>query len=117
VRTAALLGLSTESIASLLRDGGFVSPTFSGRTLLRMKERDPAVRQAIEAGRAKGEYHIAQTIWSAAIEGNLGACYYWERTRCGRSDKQQVQLEHQGAIENNMPEVVVYLPDNGRAVN
>ena len=85
VKTAALLGLGSEDCAALILAAGLAPkecPKFTGRTLRRMIERDPDVRQAADMGRATGRYRVAQAIFDMATQqDNLSAAVYWERTR------------------------------------
>ena len=130
VKTASLLGLSSEDCAALILAAGLAPkecPKFTGRTLRRMIERDADVRQAADMGRATGRYRVAQAIFDMATQqDNLSAAIYWEKTRnpsmvaSSESILQfaKAQTESLSSADSSAEgvntEVFVYLPDNAR---
>lgn len=59
----------------------------SERTLRNHKQVDSVLADAIKRGRAKATSEIANRLYQMAIGGDLGAIIWWEKTRCGRTDK------------------------------
>ncbi len=103
IRTMAGMGLSIQKIALILG--------LSEATFYRKKKLIPEVQAAYETGLAQAEYTISKTLYSMATnDKNLTAIIWWEKTRFGRSEK--AEISH--TVQSDAPQVVVYLPDNGR---
>jgi hypothetical protein len=64
-----------------------------GETTLYERKRESAVfEEAIKRGRAKAASQIANVLYTKAVDGDLGAIIWWEKTRRGLSDKVQQNL-------------------------
>jgi hypothetical protein len=100
------MGMTLEKIALVLG--------ISERTLYRRKRINPLAQAAFEKGKSLAEYQVSKSLFEMAVnEKNLGAIIWYEKTRCGRSEKQEIS--HQ--IEGNAQQVLIYLPDNERDTN
>jgi hypothetical protein len=67
-------------------------------TTLYTRKRDSAeFADAIKRGQAKAAADVANALYLKATGGDLGAIVWYEKTRGGRSDKQQI--EHSGSID------------------
>lgn len=56
-------------------------------TLSRRKADSAAIADAIKRGKARAASEIANRLYEMAKGGDLGAIVWWEKTRCGRTDK------------------------------
>lgn len=90
VERLAGLGLSEEQIA--------LSVGVCRDTITRRKREDPAFHAAIKRGKAKTATDIANALYNKAMTGDTTAIIWYEKTRCGFSDKQRV--EHAGPDGN-----------------
>lgn len=105
VETMSGLGLTVEKIALVLG--------VSRRTLFRWME-DERIKTSFEKGRVVAELNVGKAIYEmAVVDRNLSAAIWWEKTRAGRSEKQEVSHTH-AAGDGGGGQVFVYLPDNGR---
>lgn len=104
IERMAGIGLTTEKIALVLN----ISP----RTFFRW-QKEPQVKAAFDRGRVLAELNVGRAIYEmATVDRNLSAAIWWEKTRLGRSEKQEVAHSHQAA--EGTGQVVVYLPENNR---
>lgn len=68
-----------------------------GTATLFEKMRDyPEFLQAIKKGAEKGKATVANKLYELCMAGNLGAICWFEKTRCGRSDK--IDINNTGKI-------------------
>jgi len=104
IETLAGYGLTLQEIARVVG--------ISLETLKRRKKDTEAVDEAIARGRASAAASVARKLFQLATEGCLSAIIWYERTRCGRSEKNIV--EHVGSVQSEQAKVVVMLPDNNR---
>lgn len=82
-------GLTRAEICAML---GISESTLYGR------QRDNEVfLEAIKSGKAKAASIVSNKLFEMASGGDLGAIVWYEKTRRGLSDKQQV--EHSGGIK------------------
>lgn len=102
IQTLAGLGMTLDKIALVLN----ISP----RTLDRWLKHDE-VLALFQKGCALAEQTIAKTLFEKARDGDMTAIIWYERTRCGRTEKAEVK--HTG----NTSPVQIFLPDNGRDVH
>lgn len=100
IEIMAGLGMTLDKIALILD----ISP----RTLDKWVA-DPAVNALYKKGKAKAEATISQSLFEKAKGGDLPSIVWYEKTRCGRSDRAEVK--HTGDAESP---VRIFLPDNGR---
>lgn len=78
---------------------------FSQKTLQRRKKDSERVRQAIELGKAKAEAKVAQSLYNlAVVDHNLSAIIWYEKTRCGRSDRSHIEIIQ--AVESQMEQML-----------
>lgn len=75
----ALTGMTHEGIASCCG--------ISHTTLYTKIKQYPDIKERINLGRQKGAAVVGGKLVELAREGNLGAIIWYEKTRCGRSDK------------------------------
>lgn len=59
----------------------------SETTLYNRKRESEVFAGAIKRGRAVAADAIANKLYDMAVAGDLGAIVWWEKTRCGRTDK------------------------------
>lgn len=81
----------------------------STSTLQKWKEQ-PAIATAYRKGRIEATSNVAERLYSLAMSGDVAACIFWLKAQAGWSDRPQPEATAQA-------EVVIYLPDNGRAVS
>lgn len=74
-------GLTEAAIAAVL---GMTSRT------LREKKHAEEVSSALARGKAKAEGRVGKALYERAIAGDIQAIRWWETTRAGRSDKQEI---------------------------
>ena len=70
-------------------------------TLLRRKAESEVLADAIKRGKAKAASAISNVLYWKAMEGDLGAIVWYEKTRRGLSDKQTI--EHSGPKGGAIP--------------
>lgn len=58
-------------------------------TLYERKRYNKDFEDALKRGRAKARAVIANALFEQAKNGNMTAIIWWEKTRCGLSDKQE----------------------------
>lgn len=63
----------------------------SESTLYRRKTDLEVLTEAIKRGRAVAADEVSNKLYEMAIGGDLGAIVWWEKTRRGLSDKQQIE--------------------------
>ena len=76
-------GLSQAEICLVL---GISETTLYGR-----KRESEVFAEAIKRGRAVAADAVANKLYEMATAGDLGAIVWWEKTRRGLSDKQQIE--------------------------
>jgi DNA-binding XRE family transcriptional regulator len=104
IERMAGLGLTVEKIALVLG--------VSRRTVFRWMG-DERIKTSFEKGRVLAELNVGKAIYEmATVDRNLSAAIWWEKTRLGRSEKQEVSHTH--AANEGAGQVVVYLPENFR---
>lgn len=59
----------------------------SEATLYNRKRESEVFTDAIKRGRAVAAEAVANKLYDMAVAGDLGAIVWWEKTRCGRTDK------------------------------
>lgn len=64
----------------------------SDQTLLRRKHESVEFVDAIKRGKAKAAALVSNKLFERACNGDLGAIVWYEKTRCGRSDKMDVSV-------------------------
>ena len=90
IETLAGYGLSQDKIASVLG----VHPT----TMDRRKRDNAKVKEAIMRGRSMMEGACARALCDRVKEGDIPAIKWYEMTRCGRSEKQEVKEESEVTV-------------------
>jgi hypothetical protein len=101
VEHLAGLGLSEAAICASLG----ISPD----TLARRKQTSADFAAALKRGKAFAHQQVAAVLFDKALEGDVGAIVWWEKTRAGLSDR--VTQEHTGAGGGPLVrEIVVELP-------
>jgi hypothetical protein len=88
-RTIAKLagyGMTEASIAHIL---GMHPNTFA-----RKKQDDERIVVALEKGKSDAEQRVGKALYTKAINGDLGAIVWWEKTRADRYERQR--QEHTG---------------------
>ena len=95
-------GLSQAQICGVLG--------FSEDTLTRRKRDSAAVADALQKGRARGAAQVANKLFEKALAGDLGAIIWYEKTRCGRSDR--LATESSGANGAPLKMYVGISPDD-----
>jgi hypothetical protein len=101
VEHLAGLGLSEAAICASLG--------ISQGTLTRRKRDSDQFDQALKRGKAHAHAQVAAVLFDKALEGDVGAIVWWEKTRAGLSDR--VTQEHTGAGGGPLVrEIVVELP-------
>lgn len=88
VERLAGLGLTHEEIARNLG--------VSLATITRRKRDSADFDEAIKRGQAAANATVANALMARVLIGDLGAIIWWEKTRAGRTDKQQ--QEHTGEV-------------------
>lgn len=104
IEVVAGLGLTMPEIARVIG----ISP----ETLKRRKRDMEEVEEAIAVGKAKAAMSVSRKLYQLATEGSIPAIIWYERTRCGRTEKSVV--EHVGMPQQEQSKVVVVLPHNNR---
>lgn len=61
----------------------------STRHFHRLKSEIPELRLAYQTGCAKAELEISRALWELVSQGNLAAIIWYEKTRLGRSERQE----------------------------
>lgn len=92
VEELASKGLTLEQIASSLG--------ISVSTLERRKREKKDLTDAIKRGRDRGIAKIANKLFEAACEGNVGAMIFYLKSQGGWKDK--IDIEHSGTINTNV---------------
>lgn len=101
VEHLAGLGLSEAAICASLG--------ISADTLQRRKRDYAAFADALKRGKAFAHQQVAAVLFDKALEGDVGAIVWWEKTRAGLSDR--VTQEHTGAGGGPLVrEIVIELP-------
>ena len=77
-------GLTNRAVAHCLN----IAP----RTFDDILARDPELVAYLEKGRADAEQMVANALFTKAVGGDLGAIVWWEKTRAGRHEKQEIIL-------------------------
>lgn len=95
------LGMKLDDMASILG----ISPSTLDNWV-----KKPEILTLYKKGKAKAEAAVAKSLFQKAVSGDLGAIIWYEKTRCGRSDKTEVNYT------GNAPVVIhsINLPDNQR---
>lgn len=75
-------GLNEYQIADYL---GIHSVTFA-----RHKKLNPDIARAIKAGKARANQMVSNVLFNKAVQGDVSAIIWYEKTRTGRSDKLEV---------------------------
>lgn len=85
-------------------------------TFAAIMARDERVRQAYERGSAQGVAAIGRQLFKEAMEGNTTAAIFYLKAKGGWREVQRTEVTGPdgGPIENNGPQVHVYVPENGR---
>ena len=96
IETMAGLGLTEDKIAAVLD----MSPaTFrarkNGEKGYRASER---IAGAILRGKASAELTVSRTLHARASAGDMTALKWYEQTRCGRSEKHQIEVSEVPSI-------------------
>jgi len=94
------LGLTLDNIARVLG----ISPRLLDNWL-----KNPDINALYKKGQGRAEVDISKTLFELAKSGNVTAIIWYEKTRCGRSDR--TEIKHSGDAESP---VRIFLPDNGR---
>ncbi|XHX80819.1 MAG: hypothetical protein RBJ76_13070 [Stenomitos frigidus ULC029] len=111
IQTMAGLGLTLDKIALVLSVQG---RNVSKSTLETWKRENSDVQQAFQRGIALAELKIAKTLYEiATVDRNLGALIWYEKSRFGRREVSRQEVHH-SADQDSAPQVVVYMPNNGR---
>jgi hypothetical protein len=63
----------------------------SRHTIMRRKRTEASFATAIKRGELTAKIRIAGKLLELCEAGNLGAIIWYEKTRCGYSDKRQIQ--------------------------
>jgi len=100
IEVLAGLGLTLDNIARVLG----ISPRTLDRWL-----KNPDILALYKKGQARAEIEISKALFELAKSGCISAIIWYEKTRCGRSDRAEVK--HTGDAESP---VRIFLPDNGR---
>lgn len=82
IEELAACGLTIEGIATSI---GISRSLLHEKMALFLDILDP-----IKRGRAKGAAKVAHSLMDLCIKGNLGAIIWYEKTRCGRSERIEV---------------------------
>lgn len=77
-------GLTNRAVAHCLN----IAP----RTFDDMLSRFPEIGARLEKGRSQAEQMVANALFTKAVQGDLGAICWWEKTRAGRHEKQEIIL-------------------------
>jgi AraC-like DNA-binding protein len=93
IETMAGYGLTMPMIAAVLG--------CSERTLRKKKGDEERVNAAFELGKAKAQALVGEALFKKAKTGDVPAIKWWEMTRAGRSEKQDVHVvrTHEEALE------------------
>lgn len=111
IQTMAGLGLTLDKIALVLSVQG---RAVSKSTLEGWKRENSDVQIAFQRGMALAELKISKTLYEiATVDRNLGALIWYEKSRFGRREVSRQEVHH-SAADGASPQVVVYLPSNGR---
>ena len=70
----------------------------SESTLYRLKRKMTEMTDAIKRGRAQGHAVVANALYESAKGGNVTACVWFEKTRCGLTED-RIFLDRIEAIE------------------
>lgn len=79
-------------------------------TMTRRKVENAVFAEAIKRGKAKAASEIANTLYLKAINGDLGAIIWYEKTRRGLSDRQAIEHSGPGGGPIAVREVIVEVP-------
>lgn len=91
IETLSGYGLSMDKIAAVLGIGL--------QTLTRRKRDNELVNGAVMRGRAMMEATCARSLFDRVKEGEVPAIKWYETTRCGRAEKQDVKQETEVTIK------------------
>lgn len=84
IKILAGFGLSEAKIARAIG--------LSPKTLQRRKRMNQQVLDAIETGKAIAEAAVSRSLYNLAIAGNVPAIIWYEKTRCGRHDRSEIEV-------------------------
>ena len=87
VETLAGYGLPHDDIALLIKDG------ITRKTLAKH------FRRELDAGKAKANAKIAQSLFKQATEGNITAAIFWAKTQMGWREVNYVDVTRRDATE------------------
>lgn len=104
VERLAGLGLSEAAIC--------LSLGISEDTLQRRKTASADFADAIKRGKAAAHAQVAAQLMGKCLEGDLGAIIWYEKTRCGMSDKVTQEITG-AAAQPPLREIVVTLTRAG----
>ncbi|MGC8710972.1 MAG: hypothetical protein ACP5RH_01135 [Leptodesmis sp.] len=97
IEVMAGFGLQEDRIARVIG----ISP----KTLQRRKKEMELLQEAIERGRAKAEVAIGRSLYNlAVVDQNISAIIWYEKTRCGRSERSQIEVVK--AVESQIDEML-----------
>ena len=92
IREYAARGLTQGQIAKALN--------ISRTTYYKLKRQWPQeFLDALEQGQAQGELAVANVLYEAAINGNVTAAIFYLKSRCGWSEKSQVEVSHNEPVK------------------
>ena len=98
------LGLTREQMSLVLG--------VSERTLRRRKADIEALAEAIATGQALAAMQVARTIFDLATkEKNLAAAIWYEKTRCGRSDRIDIAHQVERVVKDELSKTLDYLEE------
>lgn len=101
IEILAGFGLPLDQIAAVVG--------VSARTMDTWKK-DPEINQLFISGKARAAGKIAQRLYEKADSGDLGAIIWYEKTRCGRTERPT----EQASGDAGQGQVIVMLPSNQR---
>src|SRR3990167_419381 len=86
IEVLAGYGMTEASIAWVI---GMCPDTFRVK-----KSKDERIPRALEKGKAGAETKIGEALYTKAINGDLGAIVWWEKTRANRYERSRHELTH-----------------------
>jgi hypothetical protein len=94
VETLSGFGVPMEHIASQVK---------SGRGAISVVTLTKYFRSELDSGVVKANAKIAKTLFETAMTGNVTACIWWEKTRSGMSEKQQIEFPGEDGKPQKIP--------------
>lgn len=61
-------------------------------------ERNPEVKELLEAGKAQAELQVGAALMKRTQQGDMGAIRWWESTRAGRSEKISTEVTQKNYV-------------------